>query len=167
MLDVLGEVVHLVGLSSHVDLADALPVAVDAVVGHETLDAVEVLAAQASQFCQLTRPPVQAVGKAVGQRRSDEAAVTPRGTVGHGAALDDDDIQIWVGGLGFNRRPQASETAADDQQVSGQCADDARLVDGMVGVIQPIGLLADVGQGRQDIGTCDVGEDHRGWLSRA
>ena len=59
------------------------------------------------------------------------------------------------------------KTAADDQQVSGQCADDARLVDGMVGVIQPIGLLADVGQGRQDIGTCDVGEYHGGWLSRA
>jgi len=60
---------------------------------------------------------MEPVVQAVRQRGICEAAVSSRGSLGHAVGLEKHDVAFRVCFFGVDRRPQAGEAAAHDQQI--------------------------------------------------
>jgi hypothetical protein len=66
------------------------------------------------------------VREAVGERIGDETAVASGRAGRHHAGLQDEDVAGGVGALGLDRRPQAGQAPADDDQIGLLAADERR-----------------------------------------
>jgi len=87
-------------------------------------DVAEVLQAQLMQRADLRTEVAHPVVQPVGERRVDETAVPPGRTEPDRPGLEQHDVTPRILFLGLDRRPQAGEPAADDDQagvvVAGQ-----------------------------------------------